>query len=342
MKSASKIISFSILFGLLVSLASAQTNTPTNTPTATPTNTPTPTNTATALVYTPVAGARPTTIVGFNSLLYDGGMIGNGNLMIRGKLVVPPRQDGGNAGARNVASGGFQLYPVSIPTMTNGTTESTIYTTSSPTPSPTWAAIDSDVSVAIDGTNYRVGANSLKLTFVSGFDDQDGATSVITSDSWESDKSFFAWVRSSVDLASCEMQLMTFDDTANAKFCFPAIPRNKWVQVELDIQPLAGGTGDAITRIGFVASSTAVTNHPNGFVFNVTQTLKSAAADENAGTPAFTSIAQDTSPACWKSNTPGTVVENVDYYVAHRNGSDVLITLTNQSANSWQCLYSKE
>lgn len=332
---------------LLLVVLLALTNTAlaqTDTPTATPTLTPTPTNTATAVAVTPLSVSTPTPLPYPIFRRQEGGSANLGPLVVgSGDLFVQPAEDGGNAGARNELIGRPRQTLVALGTMTNGSTETTQYIDDSP--AGEWSAIDSDVTVSADTSTYRVGSTSLALAFAATAAADDGASRSITSDNLSSNEYIGAWVRTSEDLAAGDLVLEVRDTSDGTAFLLPAIKRDRWTWVEIDVSVLDGTTGNACTGLKLKITSQGASAH-GAFTVDFDAMYKWDATDEEA---LSVDVIQDgivgvvtVATAAGSANTPAVLTEGTDYFVAYRQGNDSLVTITDQSSNSGLALVARQ
>lgn len=111
-------------------------------------------------------------------------------------------------------------------------------------------SVDADVTESADGTDYKVGAASAKFVCAAGLGAGDiVATEVISKDLTGYD-TIMAWVKSSVNLATGDWQLM-LDDTASCasplkSLDLPALVAGTWTRVLLDLGD-ASGLGSLIS-----------------------------------------------------------------------------------------------
>lgn len=240
----------------------------------------------------------------------------------------------GNAGAKNELTGLVRVKMVALGTMTNGTTETTLYVDDDP--DGEWTAIDESVTVSADASIYRIGAKSLKLAFAVGAEDNDGATVDITNDDLEANESIGFWIYSDTVLDAGDVDVLIDDTDADTTFDVCAVATiNAWQWCEVNVTDLAAGTGNVVDKVGFVLKDAAGLGAFNIYIDGM---WKWDADDEEAlstaiitdGVYSVMSIATGEAAA----NTPAVPVENTDYFVHYETGNDFIVTVTNQSANS--------
>lgn len=307
----------------------AQTDTPVP-PTATPTSTNTP-----VIVSTPTGLAaltpRPSNITNTlqPSTKADGEIVMDG-----GDLVILPSSDGGNRGSLNQVVGSVREDFAALGTMTNGSTESTLYTDD--TPAGEWTAVDTDAVVSSATDNFKVGSAALKLAFGGGATDGDGATNDITNDNLEADEHIGGWAYASETVSGGDLRLVVDDTSDDTYYLLPSIPKKRWTWIDLDITDLASGRADVVDKISVQLTTQGASAH-GAFDFYLDALTKWDAADEEAlGYDVFDGgcrvAAIPTTPGT--SNTPTVLALYTDYFIGYRTGNDVLITLTDQSAKS--------
>jgi len=255
-------------------------------------------------------------------------------------VAIPYPADGGNLGAANVLTGGINAKLVPFATMTNGSTETTVYTDD--TPAAEWGAVGgtADPTDTQDATIARVGTNSLKLAWLSTAVAGDGVKATITSDNLEANESVGMWIYSTAALTAGDLTLVLTDDGGARTFNIPAVATiNKWTWVEVDVSSLAAGTGDAITEVAIKLSSAGATAH-GVFTTYIDQMVKWDAADELAlGVDVLDQPGAIRSVLTMTKANTGThdmaaLTEGTDYFVHRESGSDFLVQMTNQSANA--------
>jgi hypothetical protein len=232
-----------------------------------------------------------------------------------------------------------QLGFVALGTMTNGTTETTAYMDD--TPDGEWAEVDAGTNVALTAstTTYFVGAKSLKIAFAATAVSGDGAQTDITNDDLGANESVGFWIYSDAQLTAGDLKLWLDDTNASPdpSYNVPAIGRNEWTWVEVDVSGCDGNC-DVVDKIQVLLSSAGATNQ-GAFNVYLDYAYKWDAADEEAlsldvlgdgGVLAVMAVAD----AAGSANTPLKLVEATDYFVNWQSGNDVLVTVTNQSANS--------
>lgn len=329
-----------LMLALIISLldvAEAQTNTPTNTPTDTPTATPTNTPTATfvtAATATPQSTATPSNSASSQRLtspLLSGSLTGNS-----GSIRLFPGLDGGDLGKINQVYAVLANENVSLGTMTNGTTETTSFISS--TPVPQWTPNDSSVSVAISTDHYIwPNANSLSIAFGATASTYAGATNNISNDDWEANEGFQYCLMSSEALSAGDLALRVEDTSANTLLTLPAVPdKYIWFCSELPIGPVfTGGNGNAVDKLHIILTAQGASAHA-AFTVWLTKMYKWDTDDEEAlGVDSLCSPKavklNSVLSASGSANTVLKLAEGTDFFLVCRAGNDVVVTITDQS-----------
>lgn len=246
---------------------------------------------------------------------------------------------GGNLGAANMLTAGFNLAVPIFATMTNGSTETTVYTDD--TPAAEWGAVGgtADPTDTEDASYARVGSKSLKLAWLSTAVAGDGVKATITSDDLEANASIGMWIYTSEALAAGDLTLVLTDDGGARTFNIPAVASaSVWTWVEVDITGLTGGTGDAITEVAIKLSSAGATAHAAMTTY-VDFMVKWGAADELAlGVDVLDQpgsvrgiVTMVKADAGTTAHTPAVLTEHTDYFIHRESGSDFLVQMTDQS-----------
>lgn len=253
-------------------------------------------------------------------------------------IVLSGDATGGNAGAKTELIGLPRIKLVATGTATNGATETTSYTDDSS--AGEYAPVDADVTEAEGSTDTiaRVGSSSYKAAFAATAAANDGFKRTITADNLEANESIGFWIYSSATLAAGDLQILLTDDGGARNFNVPAVATaNKWTWVEVDVSSLAAGTGDAVTEFGITLTTQGATAL-GAFTVYVDGVWKWDATDEEALGAA---IQQDgvlsvaaVATAAGSANTPLAPVENTDFFVHYESGSDFIVWISDQSANS--------
>lgn len=257
-------------------------------------------------------------------------------------VQIPYPANGGNLGAANVLTGGINMTLVPFATMTNGSTETTIYTDD--TPAAEWGAVGgtADPTDTQDATIARVGTNSLKLAWLSTAVAGDGVKATITSDNLEADESIGMWIYSTAALTAGDLTLVLTDDGGARTFNLPAVATiSKWTWVEVDISSLAAGTGDAITEVAIKLSTAGATAH-GVFTTYIDTMVKWDAADElTLGVDLIDQpgavksiLTQEKADSGEQAHDMAALTEWTDYFINYQSGNDVLVQITNQSTKS--------
>lgn len=261
-----------------------------------------------------------------------------GNVTLdNGDLTVEAEETGGNAGAKNQLIGLPRITAVGLLTGTNGTTESTAYIDATPTGE--WAEIDSGTAVAItaDTTTYRATTNSVKIAYTAAYTVGDGVYGTIAQDDLSGNESIGFYLRSSVATSAGDFKL-TLDDTngTDQSYDVPAVAADTWTWVEIDISA-CNANCDTVDGIKFTSTLSESLNLGAHNVW-LDAMYKWDSTDEEALGQA---ILQDgvlfvlASPvAAAGLNTSAALVEWTDYIVNYQTGSDVIVWLSDQSANA--------
>ena len=257
-------------------------------------------------------------------------------------VQIPYPANGGNLGAANVLTGGINMTLVPFATMTNGSTETTVYTDD--TPAAEWGAVGgtADPTDTEDTSYARIGSKSLKLAWLATAVAGDGVKATITSDDLEANASIGMWLHTSEALADGDLTLVLTDDGGARTFNIPAVASaNVWTWVEVDITGLTGGTGDAITEVAIKLSSAGATAHAAMTTY-VDFMVKWGAADElalgvdlidqpGAVKSILTQVKADSGE---QAHDMAALTEWTDYFINYQSGNDVLVQITNQSTKS--------
>jgi len=254
-------------------------------------------------------------------------------LATTGDVTINTDATGGNSGAKNELIGLPRIKLASLGAGSNGSTETTLYTAAAD-PAAAWVVTGS-VTLSNDTTYKRVGVNSLKLAFGAAAAVNDGAYQDITNDNLEANESIGFWERSSITLLATDIKLLV-DDTGgpDVEFDTCAITTaNKWQWCEVNISTLAGGGGDVVDKIAFHLKTDQA-----AFDFYVDGMYKWDEADEaelNVDIPydgvlSVVAVLTDETGA----NTTSDLAEQTAYFVNYQASSDVIVYITDQSANS--------
>lgn len=263
----------------------------------------------------------------------------NGGGLLRGDTVLSSDSTGGNLGAANTLTAGLNLAVPIFATMTNGSTETTVYTDD--TPAAEWGAVGgtADPTDTEDTSYARVGSKSLKLAWLATAVAGDGVKATITSDDLEANASIGMWIHTSEALAAGDLTLVLTDDGGARTFNIPAVASaNVWTWVEVDITSLTGGTGDAITEVAIKLSSAGATAHAAMTTY-VDFMVKWGAADELAlGVDVLDQpgsvrgiVTMVKADAGTTAHTPTVLSEHTDYFIHRESGNDFLVQMTDQS-----------
>ena len=248
-------------------------------------------------------------------------------------ITVSDESTGGDAGARNTIGGLFNIAIKSLGSMTNGSAETIALTDD--TPAGECAGVNQ--TTADDAAIYRVGSNSLKVTFASSPSADDGADCTITADDFGSNESIGFWFRTDTALSAGDVYVELDDDGGtDVEFDLPAVATiNQWTWIELDITTCA--TCDIVDGVKFLIDAGGATTLAAGGNIWIDFAYKWDADDEET---LGVDIVQDgvlgviTAPtAAGSANTTSDLAENTGFFVNYQSGNDVLVTVTDQSAN---------
>jgi hypothetical protein len=263
----------------------------------------------------------------------------SGGGLLRGDTVLSSDSTGGNLGAANTLTAGLNLAVPIFATMTNGSTETTVYTDD--TPAAEWGAVGgtADPTDTEDSSYARIGSKSLKLAWLATAVAGDGVKATITSDDLEANESIGMWIHTSEALSAGDLTLVLTDDGGARTFNIPAVASaNVWTWVEVDISSLTGGTGDAITEVAIKLSSAGATAHAAMTTY-IDGMTKWDAADELAlGVDVLDQpgavrgiVTMVKTDAGTTAHTPTTLTEGTDYFIHRESGSDFIVQMTDQS-----------
>jgi hypothetical protein len=230
----------------------------------------------------------------------------------------------------------FLLAPLGD--LTNGSTETTAYIDE--TPAGEWGAYGGTTD-PVDTTatdQYKVGAASLKAVWQEAAVAGDGIKRTVTGDDLEANESIGFWIRHNWagGIAAGDLQLGLLDDApAQRTFDIPAVAVDTWTWVEVDIDALAAGTGDVITEVQVVLSSQGATNL-GAFSLWLDGMMKWDEDDEvdlgadivDGGVKTVLTELKATSGV----HTRAAIAEWTDYFINYQTGDDVLVVITDQSA----------
>lgn len=256
-----------------------------------------------------------------------------------GDQVIASDASGGNLGATNNLTAALNLTIPIFATMTNGSTETTVYTDD--TPAAEWGAVGgtADPTDTEDSSYARVGSKSLKLAWPATSVAGDGVKATITSDNLEANESIGMWIYASEALAAGDLTMVLTDDGGARTFNIPAVATaSVWTWVEVDVSSLTGGTGDAITEVAIKLSSAGATAHAAMTTY-IDGMVKWDSADEMAlGVDVLDQpgavrgiVTMTKADAGSTAHTPALLVDGTDYFIARRSGNDVVVQMTDQS-----------
>lgn len=259
------------------------------------------------------------------------------NLTMTGDTVISDPTNGGDAGERNTLTANFNITIKSTGSMTNGSTEG--IPLFSDTPATECAEVGGQTATN-DNTVVRVGTNSLKLEFESTppvADEGVDCTFAGGADDFGSNESIGFWFRTDTAMTASGDIYAELDDDGgtDVQFDLPAVNTiNTWSWIELDISTCA--TCDVVDAIKFFVDTDGATRLSGATVW-FDFAWKWDADDEEA---LGVDIVQDgvlglvvAATAAGTGNTVSDLVENTGFFVNYQSGNDVLVTMTDQSAN---------
>lgn len=221
---------------------------------------------------------------------------------------------GGNAGAKNEYIGLPRVRLVGI-----GVKDGAAEVEVDDSPAAEWAGIDGDVVDTADTTNYKIGANSLKLAFAATATAGDGATCATPGGDWTGFSSIGFWVYADKVFEAAQLVIYLTDATDPATFntCAYATA-NVWQYCEVDITSLAGTQGDAVTDIDVRMAA----GLPVAINIYIDQLVAWSATDEVALNVA---LQQDGDLGFINALSGAALDPSADYAIAYRAGVDSLV-----------------
>lgn len=302
-------------------------------------------DTTTTITNASQAGARTYTIpdagASANFLMSEGAQTAVGAqtysaaATFNNDVTMSDDSGGGDAGARNTLTAKFNIAVKSLGTMTNGSTETIALFDD--TPAGECAEVGGQ-TVTNDAVVYRVGSNSLKLVFeatppVAG----EGVDCTISADNFGANESIGFWFRTDTALTVSGDLYVELDDDGgtDVQFDLPTVATiNQWTWIELDISTCA--TCDIVNGVKIFVDATGAGTLSGAIVWFDFMHKWDADDEEALGVD----LVQDgvlgviTAPAAAGSaNTTSDLVENTGFFVNYQSTNDVLVTLTDQSAN---------
>lgn len=247
----------------------------------------------------------------------------------------------GDFAVTGAVTGLLNLSAITLGTMTNGTTETTLYLDDTPTGE--WAEVDAGTAVTLtaDAAIFKIGAKSLKIALTADAVAGDGADGTVTNDDLGSNESIGFWIYSSTALTAGYFYLELDDDDAATDYTMdlPDVAAATWTWVELDASACDGGGNDCnvVSGVKLFISATGVAALGAVDIY-LDGMYKWDAADEEAlgvaiaegGVLSVLGVTTAESAA----NTLAAKALYTDYLVNYQTGSDVLVTITDQSASS--------
>jgi cytoskeletal protein CcmA (bactofilin family) len=263
------------------------------------------------------------------------------NLVVSGgDMTVSADSTGGNAGAKNEFIGLPRITMTAFGLGTDGTGETVAYIDSTPTGE--WAAAGISVTVGADTSIYRVGTNSLVITFAISATAGSGVTGTISSDDLSTNESIGFWAYATTEVISGDLEIQLTDDDASTPPTTTVgitLTENTWTWVETDISDCDGGGTDcnAVTEV-LVLLTTQGASNLGEFNLYLDGMYKWDSDDEEAlgqaiqtdGVLAVMAVvdAQD------QTNTQSILAEYTDYFVNYESGNDFIVWISDQSAKS--------
>lgn len=262
------------------------------------------------------------------------GAVAANSATIAGDVTVSTDATGGDAGAKAEISGLPRIKFVALSTMTNGSTESANYMDDSPTGE--WSEVDGGTNIVVSaGTDhYRVGANALKIAFTDVVVNEGVIGTAGAQDNLSSNESIGFWVYADAAVSAGDFNLVVDDsDGTDQTYDIGAITASIWTWKEMDISGCDANcdTMDNIKILATAQGGTTFTTLNLWFDFM----WKWDAADEEALSTAILNdgvLSVMTIPTL--AGSPAVAADGTDYITHYESGSDFLVTVSDQSANS--------
>lgn len=276
------------------------------------------------------------TVTGADLVATDDLTVGD-DATVAGDLTVSSDATGGNAGARSQVVGMPAVSLVALGTMTNGSTESANYLDDNP--SGEWSEVDAGTNLVVTESTsiYRVGTTSLHITFTDVVTD-DGVTGTAgAQDDLSSNESIGFWIYSDVAITAGDFNLVVDDsDGTDQTYDIGAVTASVWTWKEIDISGCDANC-DTMDNINIIATSQGGNNLTAANIY-LDGMWKWDADDEEA---LGVNLVQDgvlsvltVATAAGSANTMSALTEQTNYIVNYQSGNDVVVTVTDQSANS--------
>jgi hypothetical protein len=251
-------------------------------------------------------------------------------------ITVSSDATGGDAGARSQFIGMPAVKLAALGDLTNGSTESANYIDDDATGECTEVDAGTNLAVTDDATTYRVDTHALRLTFTDVVTDDGVSCNAGAQDDLSSDDSIGFWIYSDVAITSGDFNLVVDDsDGTDQTYDIGAVSAGVWTWKEMDISG-CNGNCDTMDNINIIATSQGGTNLTAANVY-LDGMWKWAIADEEA---LGVNLVQDgvlsviaLPTAAGTDNDMAALVEQTDYIVNYQSGNDVIVTVTDQSAN---------
>jgi hypothetical protein len=259
---------------------------------------------------------------------------------VTGDLTISPDATGGDNGTKSELSGLLRLKMVALGAGTNGTVSGKTLALIDDSPAGEFAAVDADTTCTTSTAHYRIGSASLKMAVLTTADAGDGCHDGVTAN-FTDDESMSFWVFSDSALTAGDLVVDLTDNGGHHTIDIPAVAANVWTYVDLttDLTAIANGDKDTITDISLELSAAGAAKAATG-AFNVwfdggwkwdaTENAALGTAILPGGVLGVMAIPT----AAGTANTPTMLTENTDYFVHYVSGSDFIVWITDQSANS--------
>lgn len=232
-------------------------------------------------------------------------------------------------------------------TMTNGSTETTLYIDTDP--AGEWAEIDSGsiVTITEDATYYRDSTNSVKVAFTSGASENvDGVDGTIVQDDLSGNESIGFWIYSDTALTSGDLDV-TLDDTdgTDQAYTIGTVVVDTWTWIELDISGCDANC-DTTDGIKILLTAQGETNL-SGSAFNIyidAMYKWDSADEETLGRDVVTDGVMAVNTLIDADNNVHRMVrltEWTDYFI-HYQSTDAIVIISDQSTKSGIALIAYE
>jgi len=268
------------------------------------------------------------------------------SLSVIGDAAIEEDSSGGNLGAKNQLTGLVNMGLVAVGTMVDGSGETTSYMDDTPTGE--WTEVDANAAVTLTAdTSYaRIGSKSLKIALTEDAAAGDGASNDITNDDLSSNESVGFWIYAGAPITSGDFQVKLDDtDGTDQTYTVGAVAEGVWTWIELDVSGCDTNC-DTTDKVQFLMTTQGATNLDAINIYIDGMWKWDADAEEDLGTTIVDHGVigvQTVATAAGSANTPAVKTENTDYFVHYAaTGNDMIVTITDQSANSGTVVIMKE